>query len=153
MRAQSMQADTPAKFGNWRRALRQVTYGTELAAGWDQCVRAAAAHTNIIRERASDKSTTAMTRTIKTPFAKRKYNRWVVNETLEDHALHQSTFFSEWLNHGGQDPANERGLNLLQFGAATAVIFPLIAQNEEQADFLRLAVAYYPRSCTGTCTP
>ena len=92
MRAKSMQAGTRTKFGNPRRALRQITYGTELAAGWDQRVRAAAAHTNIIRERASDKSTTAMTRTIIIPLAKRKYDQSVVNETLEDYALHQSTY-------------------------------------------------------------
>ena len=52
-------------------------------------------------------------------------------------ALHESTAFSEWLAFGGPEEADDRGFNLLLFGAATAVIFPLIAQNAEQADFLR----------------
>jgi signal transduction histidine kinase/CheY-like chemotaxis protein len=52
-------------------------------------------------------------------------------------ALHDTTDFSEWLTYEGQHATNDRGFNLLLFGAAAAVIFPLIAQNGEQADFLR----------------
>ena len=51
--------------------------------------------------------------------------------------LHESTAFSQWLEFGGTTGEGGQGFELLLFGAAAAVIFPLIAQNGEQADFLR----------------
>ena len=53
-------------------------------------------------------------------------------------AREESALFSEWIAFpglAGRDGAE--GFDLLLFGAAAAVIFPLIAQNGEQADFLR----------------
>ena len=57
-------------------------------------------------------------------------------------AQHESNAFDQWLNYSGamaQDAQSESagGFDLLLFGAAAGVIFPLIAQNGEQADFLR----------------
>jgi len=51
--------------------------------------------------------------------------------------IHESAAFSQWLTFGGSAAGGEQGFELLLFGAAAAVIFPLIAQNGEQADFLR----------------
>ncbi len=51
--------------------------------------------------------------------------------------MHESEAFSQWLTFGGSAAGGEQGFELLLFGAAAAVIFPLIAQNGEQADFLR----------------
>ena len=51
-------------------------------------------------------------------------------------AIHESSAFEHWLNFTGSQTQQE-SFDLLLFGAATAVIFPLIAQNGEQADFLR----------------
>jgi len=51
--------------------------------------------------------------------------------------MHESEAFSQWLTYPGDATQGEQGFNLLLFGAAAAVIFPLIAQNAEQADFLR----------------
>ncbi|VAW58085.1 Two-component system sensor histidine kinase/response regulator hybrid [hydrothermal vent metagenome] len=55
--------------------------------------------------------------------------------------VYESTAFASWMafpgvNAGG-GPAAVQHFDLLLFGAAAAVIFPLIAQNGEQADFLR----------------
>ena len=52
-------------------------------------------------------------------------------------AIHESTAFEQWLTYEGEKTVNNQGFDLLLFGAAAAVIFPLIAQNGEQADFLR----------------
>ncbi len=52
-------------------------------------------------------------------------------------ALHESDAFTQWLEFGGSTVQAGQGFELLLFGAAAAVIFPLIAQNGEQADFLR----------------
>ncbi len=53
-------------------------------------------------------------------------------------AMHESESFTQWLEFGGTTAAvSGQGFELLLFGAAAAVIFPLIAQNGEQADFLR----------------
>lgn len=52
-------------------------------------------------------------------------------------ALHESAAFAQWLEFPGLATGESRGFDLLYFGAAAAVIFPLIAQNGEQADFLR----------------
>ncbi len=53
-------------------------------------------------------------------------------------AFHESSSFGQWLSFPGLKQAGEGGgLNVAFFGAAAAVIFPLIAQNGEQADFLR----------------
>lgn len=51
--------------------------------------------------------------------------------------VHESEVFSQWLSYSGELETGDKGFNLLLFGAAAAVIFPLIAQNGEQADFLR----------------
>ncbi len=51
--------------------------------------------------------------------------------------LHESDAFANWLGFSGLEAGQPQGFNLLLFGAAAAVIFPLIAQNGEQADFLR----------------
>lgn len=51
--------------------------------------------------------------------------------------LHESTAFTNWMTFSGEAPINGKHFDLLLFGAAAAVIFPLIAQNAEQADFLR----------------
>jgi len=56
--------------------------------------------------------------------------------------LHESASFAQWLSYPGElNPSElnqgDNSFNLLLFGAAAAVIFPLIAQNGEQADFLR----------------
>jgi len=51
--------------------------------------------------------------------------------------LHESDAFSQWLEFGGTSTKGGQGFELLLFGSAAAVIFPLIAQNGEQADFLR----------------
>jgi len=56
--------------------------------------------------------------------------------------LHETTAFEQWIHFNGvaeetKTSGQNTGFDLLLFGAATAVIFPLIAQNGEQADFLR----------------
>ena len=51
--------------------------------------------------------------------------------------IHESAAFSQWLTFSGSAAGGGQGFELLLFGAAAAVIFPLIAQNGEQADFLR----------------
>ncbi len=52
-------------------------------------------------------------------------------------AVNEASAFDEWLAFGGIEAPIDKGFDLLLFGAAAAVIFPLIAQNGEQADFLR----------------
>lgn len=51
--------------------------------------------------------------------------------------LHESSTFEQWLSFDGDKAMGETGFSLLHFGASAAVIFPLIAQNVKQADFLR----------------
>lgn len=51
--------------------------------------------------------------------------------------LHHADAVSQWTQFSGQQAPAEDGFNLLLFGAAAAVIFPLIAQNAEQVDYLR----------------
>ena len=52
--------------------------------------------------------------------------------------MHESAAFSQWMAYEGSVATEGgQGFELLLFGAAAAVIFPLIAQNGEQADFLR----------------
>lgn len=61
-------------------------------------------------------------------------------------AIHEVNAFDHWFNFSGLTSLEvntetlaigSSGFNLLLFGSAAAVIFPLIAQNGEQADFLR----------------
>ncbi len=52
-------------------------------------------------------------------------------------ALHESDAFQQWVEFGGTSGQGGQGFELALFGAAAAVIFPLIAQNGEQADILR----------------
>jgi len=55
--------------------------------------------------------------------------------------IHEAAAFEQWLAFNGVNEAQNirptQGFDMLLFGAAAAVIFPLIAQNGEQADFLR----------------
>ncbi len=51
--------------------------------------------------------------------------------------IHHTEAFSEWTEFRGVQAGNDSGFNLLLFGAAAAVIFPLMAQNGEQVDYLR----------------
>ncbi len=52
-------------------------------------------------------------------------------------AIHESQAFAQWLQFPGVAAARGQGFDILFFGAAAAVIFPLLAQNGEKADFLR----------------
>lgn len=52
-------------------------------------------------------------------------------------ASQESAVFEQWLQFDGIAQTAETGFSLYMFGACAAVIFPLIAQNAEQADFLR----------------
>jgi len=56
-------------------------------------------------------------------------------------ANQESETFGQWLQYQGTQQAADTGLSLYLFGACAAVIFPLIAQNGEQADFLRFLPA------------
>lgn len=56
-------------------------------------------------------------------------------------ATQESEAFGHWLEYEGIQQAAGTGLSLYLFGACAAVIFPLIAQNGEQADFLRFLPA------------
>lgn len=50
--------------------------------------------------------------------------------------LHSETDLNQWLHYPGLDNSGD-SFNYLLFGAAAAVIFPLMAQNGEQVDYLR----------------
>lgn len=50
---------------------------------------------------------------------------------------HHAEAVSTWTHFTGAEGAGGEQFNLLLFGAAAAVIFPLMAQNGEQVDFLR----------------
>ena len=52
-------------------------------------------------------------------------------------ATQESDAISQWLGFPGVQGVADSGLSLYLFGACAAVIFPLMAQNGEQADFLR----------------
>jgi signal transduction histidine kinase/CheY-like chemotaxis protein/purine-cytosine permease-like protein len=56
-------------------------------------------------------------------------------------ATQESEAFGHWLQFEGVEQAAGTGLSLYLFGACAAVIFPLMAQNGEQADFLRFLPA------------
>jgi signal transduction histidine kinase/FixJ family two-component response regulator len=51
--------------------------------------------------------------------------------------LHHADAISHWTQFSGSRENEAGGFDLLLFGAAAAVIFPLMAQNGEQVDFLR----------------
>jgi len=51
--------------------------------------------------------------------------------------INESSAIAEWTSFRGTHENGADEFNLIYFGAAAAVIFPLIAQNGEQADFLR----------------
>ncbi|MEJ2424503.1 MAG: ATP-binding protein [Candidatus Thiodiazotropha sp.] len=51
--------------------------------------------------------------------------------------IHHGETLSEWTGFRGFQATGDSGFNLLMFGAAAAVIFPLMAQNGEQVDYLR----------------
>lgn len=51
--------------------------------------------------------------------------------------IHHADALTTWTHFTGINENGGTGFNLLLFGAAVAVIFPLIAQNGEQVDFLR----------------
>lgn len=50
---------------------------------------------------------------------------------------HHGDALTTWTHFTGAQENNNDGFNLFLFGAAAAVIFPLIAQNGEQVDYLR----------------
>jgi purine-cytosine permease-like protein len=52
-------------------------------------------------------------------------------------ALTDAGSFEAWTHYGGHSGADGRSFNLLMFGAASTVVFSLIAQIGEQVDFLR----------------
>ena len=52
-------------------------------------------------------------------------------------AWHVEDAWQQWLSYTPADSAQTSGLNLMAFGAASAVLFSLIAQVGEQVDFLR----------------
>jgi signal transduction histidine kinase/CheY-like chemotaxis protein len=52
-------------------------------------------------------------------------------------ALTDAGSFEGWMHYGGHAGADGRTFNLLMFGAASTVVFSLIAQIGEQVDFLR----------------
>ena len=52
-------------------------------------------------------------------------------------ALTDAGSFEGWTHYGGHAGADGRSFNLLTFGAASTVVFSLIAQIGEQVDFLR----------------
>lgn len=56
-------------------------------------------------------------------------------------ASQESEAFGQWMQYQGAEQVADNGLSLYLFGACAAVIFPLIAQNGEQADFLRFLPA------------
>lgn len=56
-------------------------------------------------------------------------------------ASQEHEVFGQWLEYQGTQQAADTGLDLYLFGACAAVIFPLIAQNGEQVDFLRFLPA------------
>jgi purine-cytosine permease-like protein len=89
-----------------------------------------------------DRSGRSMTAHQRIVRVRRNYNRWVANQTLEDYALRftaltDSGSFEGWTHYGGHAGADGRSFNLLMFGAASTVVFSLIAQIGEQVDFLR----------------
>ncbi|MET0053060.1 MAG: hypothetical protein ABW095_18530 [Candidatus Thiodiazotropha sp.] len=51
--------------------------------------------------------------------------------------IHHAETLSEWTDFRGFQATGDSGFDLLLFGAAAAVIFPLMAQNGEQVDYLR----------------
>lgn len=50
---------------------------------------------------------------------------------------HDSVDISSWMSFGGIENPESQGFNILLFGAAAAILFPLMAQIGEQVDFLR----------------
>ncbi len=52
-------------------------------------------------------------------------------------AVSETGAFEQWLTYASPVAVEKHSFDILLFGAAAAVIFPLIAQNGEQVDFLR----------------
>jgi signal transduction histidine kinase/CheY-like chemotaxis protein/purine-cytosine permease-like protein len=64
---------------------------------------------------------------------------WVVLHVLPfvAIAIYDAGSFGEWTHYGGRSGAEGLSFNLVLFGAASTVVFSLIAQIGEQVDFLR----------------
>ena len=56
-------------------------------------------------------------------------------------AIYDAGSFKEWTHYGGRSGAEGLSFNLVLFGAASTVVFSLIAQIGEQVDFLRFLPA------------
>jgi purine-cytosine permease-like protein len=63
-------------------------------------------------------------------------------------AIYDAGSFQEWTHYGGRAGAEGLSFNLVLFGAASTVVFSLIAQIGEQVDFLR----FLPTRGTGRST-
>jgi signal transduction histidine kinase/CheY-like chemotaxis protein/purine-cytosine permease-like protein len=59
-------------------------------------------------------------------------------------AIYDAGSFGEWTHYGGRAGAEGLSFNLVLFGAASTVVFSLIAQIGEQVDFLRFLPARKP---------
>ena len=68
---------------------------------------------------------------------------WVVLQLLPFIYIlqHDAVDINAWVKFVGSEQGNEQGFNILLFGAAAAILFPLIAQIGEQVDFLRFLPA------------
>ncbi|MGD2117205.1 MAG: ATP-binding protein [Chromatiales bacterium] len=64
---------------------------------------------------------------------------WVILQLLPFVYIvqHEAVDLQAWVNFGGAEHPEQQGFNLLLFGSAAAILFPLIAQIGEQVDFLR----------------
>ncbi len=64
---------------------------------------------------------------------------WVILQLLPFIYIiqHDAVDLGAWIEFGGETTPNAQGLDLLLFGSAAAILFPLIAQIGEQVDFLR----------------
>lgn len=73
---------------------------------------------------------------------------WVVLQLLPFIyiAQHSSVNINDWINFGGISNPEGQEFNILLFGAAAAILFPLVAQIGEQVDFLR----FLPQKETAT---
>jgi signal transduction histidine kinase/CheY-like chemotaxis protein len=76
---------------------------------------------------------------------------WIVLHVLPFAAIavYDADSFAGWTHYGGHAEAEGLSFNLVLFGAASTVVFSLIAQIGEQVDFLRFLPARGPRHSIG----